>query len=191
MSFWDGLKNMLVDSNIAPVDVRNPNQMAAGNMLMSQYGAASANPNYGLPTPELQRLQEDELSRDILGRTGSAGAGGSGYAGEQVRKGLTDFRISMIGQRQRALDSLRSAMIMGQGPGMAPAQRQTGLLPDIARNVGGTLGQRGGNALANDAFGEDPNARNNAAAVPGGAPGTTGYRPPGMQSRGGMGVSGT
>jgi hypothetical protein len=188
MAFWDGITNLLVDSNLPPVDIRNPNQQAAGNLLLNQYQSASANPNYGLPDPQTQTMMENELTRDILARTGTSGAGGSGYSGEEVRKGLVDFRVNMIAQRQRNLDALRSAMIMGQGPALATADRVGGILPGIVRNAAGTFGQRVGDSLANDTFGEDPNAQANnvAAAVPGGGFGTTGYRP-----NGGMSVRGT
>ena len=183
MGAWDRLLDAFSDQPARPVDVRNPNQMAVGSQMMSEYARANADPNYGMLSPELQRLHEDQLARDTLSRTAARGGGGSGYSNDQVRKSIVDFRIQSLAQRQRALDQLRSAMIMAQQPAQqigTPAQ--PGIVPNVLRSMGGAAGQRFGE----DMFDIKPNQA--ASQQSGGAPGTTGYRPQDQQ-QGGMNVN--
>lgn len=173
MAFWDGLNDLFRDRQHPPVrvDVRNPQQQATWDMLRDEYSQANANPFFGIPGPGIQTRVQDELTRDILARTAS-GAGHSGYQSDQVRKGLVDFRIGMIRERQRALDALRSGLIQSQGPAMQamPADIQAGIGSQAANAFAG----RAAGAAARGLFGDDDDA-----AQEGGGWGTTGYRPNG------------
>lgn len=175
------LLSMFTDNELPRVNIASPNQNRAFNDVSSEYEQARANPNYGMPSPELQALYENQLSRDIGSRTGGS-PGTKGYTGEEVRKGLVDFRIGLIQQRLKALDSMRSATVQAAGPSMGQADQQQGILNRGARAIGGM----GAAAIGNDLF---PNQQGQGQAQqqsqqPGGAPGTTGYRP-----NGGMNVT--
>lgn len=175
------LLNMFTDQTLPRVDVSSPMQRQAFNNVSNEYNQAQANPNYGMPSPELQGLMQDQLSRDILART-ATGGGHSGYQAEQVRKGLVDFRIGMLTQRQRALDAIRSSMVAGAGPATGEAGIQPGILNQAARGIGGY----GARSVAKDVFGDQSSKDPNES---GGDFGTTGYRQQDQRGRGGMSVT--
>lgn len=180
----ESLLNMFTDQTLPRVDVSSPMQRQAFGRVSNEYDQAAANPNYGMPSPELQRLTEDQLARDINART-ATGSGHSGYQGEQIRKGLVDFRIGMFQQRQRALDAIRSSMVGAAGPGMAEAGIQPGILNNAARGIGGYAAR----SAAKDIFGDGGDSQADSQQS-GGAPGTTGYRSSDTQGRsGGMRVT--
>lgn len=186
MGGWRDLLNVFTDNSLPSqrINVQSPQQAAVAGRTTGEYDQARANPNYGMPTPELQSAYENELSRDIMNRT-AAGSGGSGYQGDQVRKGLIDFRMGLLTQRQRALDSIRSGMVQAAGPSLATAPQDVdrGILGQAAKQVAGRGAQAAGTAL----FGADDKQQQSQQA--GGAPGTTGYRQPDQQQSGGMKVT--
>lgn len=181
MGFMDGFLGMFGDRQLPAqkIDIRTPQQVAVQNQMMGDYSRANADPNYGIGTPEQQKLQEQQLADSLRDRTGAQGSGGTGYEADTIRKGITDFRIGMLAKRQQYLDNLRSAMVTSSQPGnqVQPADVQTGIGRSAVGNFAGTLAQRGGNAAANEMFGVDPNATQ--ANQSGGAPGTNGFRPNG------------
>lgn len=166
MGFMDAFSSMFGDPS-STVDIRSPEmrqqeqmRLSMGRGLASEYQRASGDPQYGMLPPDLLAQQENEIARSVRDRTGSGGAGGSGYETDMIRKAIIDFRIQQLARRQQSLDSLRSGMIYAMGGGQ-PLQQAQPQPPGIGRAMGqqvfGRIGQRGGMDISDALFGPPPN----------------------------------
>ena len=181
MGFGDTLRRMFGDPQPQLVDTRNSAQRGVQEQTAAEYARASSDPEYGMLSPQDQRYMEQELTRSIKNRAGAAGSGGTGYESDLIRKGIVDFRIQQMAQRQRTLDTLRQGVLQSGGmqavspqPGVASGAMQYGL----------------GRGIASAFDDPDENKRRGQERNPGGGtPGDPahGNRP----AAGGMGVTGT
>jgi hypothetical protein len=131
------------------IDVARANQAA---QLQDEYNRALADPNAGIGlSPAMQQQQENELGNHIRGQMSDQGAGGSGASNDAVTKGVVDYRIAQMGQRQKYLDSLRSAMLTSTTP-------QT-VQPSASQSAVSRFTTQAAGSAANDLFGPsyDPN----------------------------------
>lgn len=183
-----------------PQDLRTPETVQTERNRLGQtagfdqeYQRAQGDPNYGIGTPEQQRYQENELANSIKNHTSAGGAGGSGYEADAVRKGMVDFRISQIANRQKALNDLRQTMVQSNQGWQQPMGQP---VAGIGRSMAGGFAGRAGQSMAKGVFGDDEDEQLQSmqraqAAGAGTQPGGNGFRVnqsgPGAQS-GGNGV---
>jgi hypothetical protein len=117
-------------------DVRTPQQytaenqrLAVGGGLTNQYGAAYADPNFGItggrPSDAMNRYLMDTTETDEINRIAASGGGGSGYAASRAAKAATDAYFA----RQNALSQTQNQARANVGGQMVNATNPSGYQP--------------------------------------------------------------
>src|SRR2546422_385147 len=94
-------------------------RMQGARDYTTQYQKSMTDPSFAIASPELQRMQEQELTDQAFNRMGYAGAGASGSARALAQKALVDYRLGLIDKQNSARENLRqsiNSMLTGGTP---------------------------------------------------------------------------